>query len=168
MKYVFMILSLLLALVTVAQAGSSSPVPSIPPSPGTSIPCDGKCLAGIAIGDDKYRVLAKLDSRPLPDSDTNVRADFNSYPDGLMLTVYYEKSVVAVSVTNAHAKTRIVDPYGVTLQDTPEKLTALRGKPDSVDGNVWRYGSLDGVHWDYTIENGVITAILLSSVPKLI
>jgi len=94
--------------------------------------------------------------------------DFNEYPDGLMLTVYYQKSVVAVSITNEeNGTTKIVDPYGVTLQDTSERLTALRGKPDTIGGNVWRYGAIDGIHWDYTVENGVVTTILLSSVSNL-
>jgi hypothetical protein len=157
----------LIAAIVIAAA--PLPSPSAAPSPGIAVPCAGQCLARIGIGDDKYRVLRDLDSRPIPGSDDRVMADFNSYPDGLMLTVYYQKSIVAVSITNVnHGRTRIVDPYGVTLQDTSERLTALRGKPDAVDGNVWRYGSLDGIHWDYTVENGVVTTILLSSVPKLL
>ena len=139
------------------------------PSPSVSIPCAGKCLAGISIGDDKNRVLARLDSRALPGSDDHIMADFNSYADGLMLAVYYQKEIVAVSITyaGAHGKGGIADPYGVRLEDTTDRLTALRGKPDALDGNVWRYGPVDDIHWDYTIENGIVTTILLSSVPKL-
>lgn len=96
-------------------------------------------------------------------------ADFNSYPDGLMLTVYYQKSIVAVSVTytQSPANSRIVDPYGVRLNDTSVRLTTLRGKPDSDDGDVWRYGAAGGIHWDYAVENGLVTTILLSSVANL-
>ena len=42
-----------------------------------------------------------------------------------------------------------------------------RGKHDVIDGDMWRYGPVDGIHWDYTIENGAVTTILLSSVEKL-
>jgi hypothetical protein len=145
-------------------------VTSPPPTPSVSVPCAGKCLAGISIGDDKNRVLTRLDSHALPGSDERIMADFNSYADGLMLTVYYQKAIVAVSITYAgeHGKGGIVDPYGVRLEDTADHLTALRGKPDVVDGNVWRYGPVDDIHWDYTVENGIVTTILLSSVSKLL
>lgn len=144
-------------------AAASSPTPSV------SVPCGGKCLAGISVGDDKNRVLAQLQSRPIPGSDERIMGDFNSYANGLMLAVYYQKAIVAVSITfgGAHGTSDIVDPYGVRLEDTSDHLTALRGKPDAVDGNVWRYGQVDGIHWDYTVENGIITTILLSSVSKL-
>lgn len=139
------------------------------PAPSANIPCGGKCLAGIGIGDDKYRVLARLQSQPIAGSDDHIMGDFNSYPDGLMLAVYYQKAIVAVSITFAdqHGKTNITDPYGVRLDDTSDHLIALRGKPDIVDGKVWRYGATDGIHWDYTVENGIVTTILLSSVAKL-
>ncbi len=151
-------------------AASPLPSPSTAPSalPGVTVPCDGRCLAGIGVGDDKYKILRALDSQPIPGSDEHIMADFNGYPNGLMLTVYYQKAVVAVSITNTkNDTTRIVDPYGVTLQNTSEHLTALRGKPDTIEGTVWRYGPIDGIHWDYTVENGLVTAILLSSVSKL-
>lgn len=139
------------------------------PTPSASVPCDGKCLAGISIGDDKYRVLTKLQSEPMPGSDSHITVDFNSYPNGLMLSVYYQKAIVAVSMTyvGQHGVSNIADPYGVKLLDGSDQLTALRGKPDSVDGNVWRYGPVDGIHWNYTVENGVVTTILLSSVSSL-
>jgi hypothetical protein len=142
------------------------------PSPGPSpnIPCAGKCLAGISVGDDKYRVLARLDSRPLPGSDARIMGDFNSYPDGLMLAVYYQKAIVAVSISSFDEKRgriTIADPYGVKLEDTSDRLTALRGKPDTIDGTVWRYGPVNSIHWDYTIDKGAVTKILLSSVSKL-
>lgn len=151
----------LFAVALVAVAAS--------PTPSVSVPCGGECLAGISIGDDKYRVLARLDSQPIPGSDERIMGDFNSYPNGLMLAVYYQKAIVAVSITflEQHSKTNIIDPYGVRLEYTSDHLIALRGKPDAVDGNVWRYGQVDGIHWDYTVENGIVTTILLSSVPKV-
>jgi hypothetical protein len=86
-----------------------------------------------------------------------------------MLAVYYQKSIVAVSITYVQqpGSSKIVDPYGMRLDDTSEHLMVLRGKPDAVAGNLWRYGAVDAIHWDYTVENGVITTILLSSVAKL-
>ena len=144
-----MIVPLFAALVVAASPTPSSPLPSPSVTPSVTVPCAGRCLAGISVGDDEYRVLRDLDSRPLPGSDDRVMADFNMYPDGHILTVYYEKSVVAVSITNVeHGTSRIVDPYGVMLRDSAERLTALRGKPDSIDGTVWRYGAIDGLHWD--------------------
>jgi hypothetical protein len=155
----------ILAVVLIAVA--SPPPPTSTTS--ANVPCAGKCLAGISIGDDKNAVLRRLDSQALPGSDDHIMADFNSYPDGLMLTVYYQKAIVAVSITYAgeHGKNRTTDPYGVKLEDTADRLTALRGKPDVVDGTVWRYGAVDDIHWDYTVENGIVTTILLSSVPNL-
>ncbi len=163
-----MIVALFAAIVIAAQSVPSS-LPSASPAPRASVPCGGRCLAGIAIGDDKYRVLSALDSRPLPGSDERIMGDFNGYPGGLMLAVYYQKSIVAVSITYVQqpGRSRIVDPYGIRLDDTSEHLMALRGKPDTVDGKVWRYGAVDNIHWDYTVENGVVTTILLSSVAKL-
>lgn len=139
------------------------------PTPTVSVPCDGKCLAGVSVGDDAERVLTRLGSEALPGSDAHIMADFSSYPNGLMLAVYYQKAVVAVSIDFAgeHGKSDIVDPYGVRLEDTTDHLKSLRGKPDVVDGNVWRYGPSDGIHWDYTVENGIVTTILLSSVSRL-
>ncbi len=139
------------------------------PTPSISVTCAGKCLAGISIGDDKDRVLTRLGSQALPGSDEHIMADFDSYADGLMLAVYYQKAIVAVSITYAgeHGKSGIIDPYGVRLEDATDHLIALRGKADAVDGNVWRYGSVDDIHWDYTVENGIVTTILLSSVSKL-
>ncbi len=86
-----------------------------------------------------------------------------------MLAVYYQKSIVAVSITYLQrpGRSRIADPYGISLDDTSDHLMALRGKPDSIIGNIWRYGAVDNIHWDYTVENGAVTTILLSSVPKL-
>jgi hypothetical protein len=162
-----MIMTLFAAIVIAAQ----SPATPLPTAAAASpnIPCAGRCLAGIAIGDDKYRVLSALDSQPIPGSDERIVADFNSYPDGLMLSVYYQKNIVAVSITNTErpGASKIVDPYGVKLNDTSARLAVLRGKPDVIDGDIWRYGPADGIHWDYTVENGAVTAILLSSVDKL-
>jgi hypothetical protein len=150
---------------------AASPAPSSPSTvstPSITVPCAGRCLAGIAIGDDKNRVLRALGSAPIPGSDDRILADFNSYPDGTMLAVYYQRSIVAVSITSfTNGTTKIVDPYGVTLKDTSERLTALRGKPDTIAGTIWRYGAPDGIHWDYTVENGIVTTILLASVAKL-
>jgi hypothetical protein len=163
-----MIVPLVAAFVIAAQTVPSS-LPSASPAPPAGVRCGGRCLAGIAIGDDKYRVLMALDSRPLPGSDERIMGDFNGYPDGLMLAVYYQKTIVAVSITYVRqpGSSRIIDPYGIRLDDASERLTSLRGKPDTIDGNVWRYGAVDAIHWDYSIENGVVTTILLSSVAKL-
>jgi hypothetical protein len=98
------VIAMLLALV-IASAASlptsvqhallASATPS--PAPSPNVPCEGRCLSGIAVGDDAKGVLARLDSRPIPGSDQRIMADFNSYPDGLMLTVYYYRgTVVAV------------------------------------------------------------------------
>jgi hypothetical protein len=156
-----MIASLLALLI-------ASATPSPMPSP--SVPCEGRCLSGIAIGDDANGALARLDSRPMPGSDQRIMADFNSYPDGLMLTVYYYRgAVVAVSITSTKTdgQTRIADPYGIRLGDPATRLTAARGNATSAIGDVLRYGPSDGIHWDYTVDAGTITTLLVSSVPSL-
>lgn len=85
-----------------------------------------------------------------------------------MLSVYYQKSIVGVSITGTPpSSSGIADPYGVRLNDSAARLTVLRGKPDQIEGGVWRYGPADNIHWDYTVENGLVTTILLSSVVKL-
>ncbi len=133
-----MIASLLMLLL-------ASATPSSMPSPG--VPCEGRCLAGIAVGDDANGALARLDSRPIPGSDQRIMADFNSYPDGLMLTVYYYRgAVVAVSITSTEAgvQKRIADPYGMRIGDPATRLTAARGNATSANGNVMRYVSAPG------------------------
>jgi hypothetical protein len=97
-------------------------------------------------------------------------ADFNTYPDGLMLTVYYYRgAVVAVSITSTEtaAQIRMTDPYGIRVGDPATRLTAARGNATSAIGNVLRYGPTDGIHWDYTVDAGAVTTILVSSVPSL-
>lgn len=157
------------AAILIATQADPAPLPAPAASPARTVQCGGRCLAGIAIGDDKNRVLSALGSQAIPGSDDRIFADFNSYPDGLMLTVYYQKNIVAISVTNISSpgNTKITDPYGVKLNDASDRLISLRGKPDATDGGVWRYGTSGTVHWDYTIQNGVVTTILVSSVPKL-
>jgi hypothetical protein len=140
------------------------------PMPSASVPCEGRCLSGIAVGDDANGVLARLDSRPIPGSDQRIMADFNSYADGLMLTVYYYSgAVVAVSITSTKtdARIRIADPYGIRLGDPATLLTTARGNATSAIGDVLRYGPTDGIHWDYTVDAGTVTTILVSSVPSL-
>ncbi|MGA8100064.1 MAG: hypothetical protein WB810_15520 [Candidatus Cybelea sp.] len=140
------------------------------PAPSPNVPCEGRCLSGIAVGDDAKGVLARLDSRPIPGSDERIMADFNSYPDGLMLTVYYYRgTVVAVSITSTKtgAQIRIADPYGIRLGDPATRLTSARGNATSAIGDVLRYGPADGIHWDYTVDADSVTTILVSSVPSL-
>jgi hypothetical protein len=163
-----MALHSMIAPLLVLLLANASPSPS--PVPSASVPCEGRCLSGIAVGDDANRVLARLDSRPIPGSDQHIMADFNSYPDGLMLAVYYYRgAVVAVSIasTATGAKVRTTDPYGIRLGDSATRLTAERGNATSTIGNVLRYGPADGIHWDYTVETGTVTTILVSSVPSL-
>lgn len=151
-------------LVLLLASASPSPMPSL------SVPCEGRCLAGIAVGDDANGVLTRLDSRPIPGSDQRIMADFNSYPNGLMLTVYYYRgAVVAVSITSTGtgAQIRTADPYGIRLGDPVTRLTTARGNATGAIGNVLRYGPTDGVHWDYTVDGGTVTTILVSSVPSL-
>jgi len=139
------------------------------PTASPSVPCGGRCLASIAVGDDANAVLARLDSRSIPGSDQHVMADFNSYPDGLMLAVYYYRgAVVAVSISSAgsSAQMHVADPYGIRLGDTSDHLTVVRGAATTAKGNVLRYGPTDGIHWDYTIDAGVITTIVVSSVDQ--
>jgi hypothetical protein len=157
------------AIILAALVADASPTPSPAVSATPTVQCDGKCLLGIAIGADKYQILEKLGSHPAPDSDQNVRADFNGYPDGLMLAIYYQKAVVGVSISSIYGKALVYkDPYGVKLEDSTDHLQALRGKPDAVEGNAWRYGPVDGIHWLYTIKDGTVSEILLSSLPKLL
>lgn len=156
-----MVIASLLALL-VATAPST-------PMPGPSVQCLGRCLGGIAIGDDANLVLARLDSRPIPGSDQHIMMDANSYPNGLMLTVYYYRgTVVAVSITSTggYAGIRLADPYGIKLGESASHLVAVRGNPTSAIGNVERYDS-NGIHWDYTVDSGTITTILLSSVAQV-
>lgn len=97
-------------------------------------------------------------------------SDFNSYVNGLILAVYYYRgAVVAVSITSPgnYAQIQTADPYGIKLGDTAAALTAARGSSTSTTGNIMRYGPTDGIHWDYTVEAGTITTILVSSVPSL-
>lgn len=97
-------------------------------------------------------------------------ADFNSYPNGLMLTVYYFRgAVVAVSITSTKmdAQIRTADPCGIRLGDSATRLTSARGIATSVIGDVFRYGPTDGIHWDYTVDAGKVTTILVSSVASL-
>jgi hypothetical protein len=54
------------------------------------------------------------------------------------------------------------------LEGSTDHLQALRGKPDAVEGKAWRYGPVDGIHWLYTIKDGTVSEILLSSLPKLL
>lgn len=118
-------IALLFSVVLVGVTTTPTPTPEV------SLPCAGKCLAGISIGDDRDRILRGLDSYALPGSDEHIMSDFNSYADGLMLAVYYQRTIVAVSITYAgkHGKTRIIDPYGVRLEDTTDQLTACAENP---------------------------------------
>ena len=124
-------------MITVLIASLIANASPSPPA-NTGAPCQARCLAGISIGDDASVVLKRLGSQPLAFSQNRIAGDFNSYPDGLMLTVYYYKNVVA-----------------------------QRGAPTSTLGNVLRYGPTDGIHWDYTVTSGAITTILVSSVPAV-
>lgn len=156
----------MIALLLVLLLASATPSPA----PSRGVPCEGHCLAGIAVGDDANGVLARLDSRPISGSDQRIMADFNTYPDGLMLTVYYYRgAVVAVSITSTEtaAQIRMTDPYGIRVGDPATRLTAARGNATSAIGNVLRYGPTDGIHWDYTVDAGAVTTILVSSVPSL-
>jgi len=150
-----MILALLLAVV--------APLPT--PSP--SVQCEGRCLAGITIGDNANQVLSRLGSFPIPGSDQRVMGDFESYANGLMLAVYYYRGgIVGISITSTQpdARIQITDPYGIRLGTAATQLTAMRGAPTSTSGNVWRYGTVNAIHWDYTVSGGSITTILVSSV----
>jgi hypothetical protein len=138
-----------------------SPSPAATDPPPVTI-CS--CLAGISIGDDATAALAKVGSRPLPAQGDSVLSDFESYP-GWMLVVYYAKSVVsiAIEVLPPGAPTKQPDPFGVALGDSADRLTALRGKPDAVDGKLWRYGPANGVGWIYSIVDGAVARIAVTS-----
>ena len=139
------------------------------PSPAASQPAVAvcNCLAGITIGDDATSALAKVGSRPVKtNAATSVLSDYESYP-GWMLAIYYAKTVVAVAISAQPpgAPTKEPDPFGVVLGDSPDRLTALRGKPDAVDGTIWRYGPVDGLRWLYSVENGAVARIAITSLP---
>ncbi len=138
------------------------------PTASPSVPCGGRCVAGIAVGDDANAILARLDSRSIPGSDQHVTADLNSYPDELMLAVYdYRGAVVAVSISSAgsSAQMHVADPYGIRLGDTSDHLTVVRGAATTAK-HVLRYGPTDGINWDYTVDAGIITTIVVSSVDQ--
>jgi hypothetical protein len=156
----------MIPFVTASLIASASPSPV----PAKSIPCNGRCLDGIGIGDDANVVLTRLGSQALDFSNERIAADFSSYPNGLMLAVYYYKGgVVGVSIDSSEQGKQIsvVDPYGIRLGDSASRLTTERGAPTSTSGDVLRYGAADGIHWEYTVKGGIVTTILLSSVPNL-
>ena len=155
---------MLASLILSAALLGASPAPSQTPA----VPCDGKCLAGVSIGEDKYKALAPFGSQPMPGVDTRILGDFESY-SGFMIGVYYENTVVAISLSamNTGPLPTTSDPYGIRLGDSADHLTSVRGQPDAIDGDEWRYGQLDGLHWIYTLQGGVVNEMMVSSVPSV-
>jgi hypothetical protein len=156
---------MLMATILALLLADASPAPSATPN----IPCEGKCLAGFAIGDDANRALAKFGRRQLPASDTRVLGDFEGFPGFMIGLYYYEGRIVAVSLNSLSGgpTPTVRDPYGVALKDSEQRLTALRGKADATSANILRYGSVDTVHWEYTIEDGVVSGIMVCGLPDV-
>lgn len=141
---------------------------AVVPSPHavSAAPC--YCLAGITLGEPAAKVFPEIRSANL--DERKIYAVFTRRDYGQASVYYRQGRVIAVSVSGFEddAETRSYsDHYGVRSGDGTDRLLKLRGKPNTVDENVWRYGSLDGPHWDYLIERGVVTEILVSAVPSL-
>ena len=138
------------------------------PSQTAAVPCDGKCLGGVFIGEDKNKALAQFGSQLMPGQDTSVLGDFEGYP-GYMIGIYYENTVVAISLSamSTGPLPTTADPYGIKLGDSADHLMSVRGKPDAIEGDEWRYGRIEDLHWIYTLQGGVINEVMVSSVPKV-
>ena len=150
------------AMLMLGFALAASSAPSAPAAQPTMV-CS--CLEGITIGDDPTAALAKVGSHPISLTSPTILSDFESFP-GWMLTVYYGKTVVAIAIetTPPGAPAADPDPFGVKLGDSQDQLTKLRGKPDAADGGLWRYGPADGLRWIYSVENGVVARIAVSTI----
>lgn len=92
------------------------------------------------------------------------------FPSGcgdLEMALAYDDTVHTIIVGGTKdPKSQCADPFGTRVGDPVERLRSLRGNPDeSFDESgdlIFRYGSFNGVNWQYKIHDMTVVQIELS------
>jgi len=174
-----------LTAATALAAPASSPAPAASPasiaSPSSSHPTAAMAVVwqNVTLGEPTSDVLARLgaptsrrkaimgtyllDYEALGGAGTLSLTDGGGVVTGIRL--------IAADPSNLHLPP--ADPFGVSLGDSADRLTELRGQPqrydDEGDGEFTSYyGKASEVRWAYGLRNGVIFSIGVISAYRIV
>ena len=149
-------LALAFLLLALDATPNASPISSPAPI--------ARCLANICLGDDMNRTLIRLGDGPVPRPVPPLFSSYDSYGDLMLVERYSGGVVVLVGISTVNGDpSAYADPYGVKIGDTEDSVRQTRGKPDDQSTADWRYGAVGGPHWVYTMKNGEVDSITITS-----
>jgi len=80
------------------------------------------------------------------------------------MTIMFDDTIHAVIIEGtSDPKSQYLDPFGVRVGDSIDRLEQVRGQPDIVNknGEELQYGPTKGVNWSYGVNDDKIVQIAL-------
>jgi hypothetical protein len=158
-----------IAAMALAVLLCSSPLPVLSAWPTTT---QAHTLYGVSIGENASYALTGLGLGPSrfhaaaagsPRPQAEYRVALADYGKAL-LALSFDTRIKSITVARyGTRRSDIVDPYGIKLADSIERLTSKRGLPTSIDAHHdYVYGPATQVHWVYGFGDGLVTSISVS------
>jgi hypothetical protein len=118
-------------------------------------------LAGVTLGEETAAVIQRLGLTPLHAALEPGQFQVRVFPASkATMSITFDDKIRMIAVMSNGSS--FVDPYGVKLGDSLERLLSLRGNPTSKNESTYQYGSSDQIRWEYDIKEGSVAMIIVA------
>jgi len=118
-------------------------------------------LNGVTLGEETTAVIQRLGLVPLRAALEPGQFQVRVFPTTkATMSITFDDKIRMITVMSNGSS--FVDPYGVKLGDSLDKLLSLRGNPTSKNESTYLYGSSNQVRWEYDIKEGSVAMIIVA------